>query len=251
MSDYLLLHGAAQSAWSWGKVWGHMTAPSEHPPRLYRPRQAVRVQALDLPGQGSDLSQDAALVDISEAVQAVIGLVQRENFTDYVIAAHELGGVIALQAAAQLPVAPKRVVLVAGIVPSAGGAPVSAYPFPARLVVNLSKTLGGLTGRNIRPPAAILNHYLCRGLDPMQRAAAVGHLGPMPLKMLTQPITLQLDSLPCPVTYIVLGDDRLISPSRQRAMANRIPGATVIELDASHQAPTQKPRELAELLLAA
>ena len=251
MSDYLLVHGAGQGAWSWGKVWGHMTAPEEHPPRLYRPRQAVRVQAVDLPGQGADLSQDAALVDISEAVQAVVGLAQRENFTDFIIAGHELGGTIALQAAMELPVAPKRVILVAGIVPSAGGAPVSAYPFTARAAVRLCKILGGLTGRDVQMPGGIVNNYLCRGLDPMQQVELVGHLGPIPRRMLTQRITLQLDTLPCPVTYIVLGNDRLISPARQRAMANRIPNATVIELDAGHQAATQKPRELAELLLAA
>ena len=251
MSDYLLVHGAGQGAWSWGKVWGHMTAPEEHPPRLYRPRQAVRVQAVDLPGQGADVSQDAALVDISEGVQAVVGLVQRESFSDYVIAGHELGGTIALRAATELPVAPKRVILVAGIVPPAGGAPVSAYPLPARAAVRLCKTLSGLTGRDVQVPGSIVNKYLCRGLDPMQQVETVGHLGPLPLGMLTQSITLQLDSLPCPVTYIILGDDRLISPSRQRAMANRIPGATVVELDAGHQAATQKPRELAELLLAA
>lgn len=249
--DYLLVHGAGQGAWMWGKVWGHMTAPDEHPPRLYRPRPGVRVQALDLPGQGADLSRDAALVDLNEAVQSVVDLVQRENFTDYVIAGHELGGTVALQAAAQLPVAPRRLILVAGIVPSAGAAPISAYPFPVRAVVRLCQTLSSLTGRDLRVPAAIVNNYLCRGLDPMQQVEAVGHLGPLPLRMLTQSLTLDLDSLPCPVTCVVLGNDRLIPPARQRAMAARIPNSTVIELDAAHQAAAQKPRELAELLLAA
>ena len=251
MSDYLLVHGAGQGAWSWGKVWGHMTAPEEHPPRLYRPRQAVRVQAVDLPGQGADLSQDAALVDLNEAVQSVVGLAQRENFTDYVIAGHELGGTVALQAASQLPVPPRLVILVAGIVPSSGAAPVSAYPLPARAAVRLCQSLGSLTGRDVRVPAAVVNSYLCRGLDPMQHVETVGHLGPLPLRMLTQSVTLDLDSLPCPVTYVVLGNDRLISPARQRAMASRIPNATIVELDAAHQAAAQKPRELAELLLAA
>lgn len=251
MTDYLLVHGAGQGAWSWGKVWGHMTAPEEHPPRLYRPRQAVRVQAVDLPGQGADLSQDAALVDFNEAVQSIVGLVQSENFTDYVIAGHELGGTVALQAASQLSAAPRRIILVAGIVPSNGAAPVSAYPLPARAAVRLCQALGSLTGRDVKVPATIVNNYLCRGLDPMQHVETVGHLGPLPLRMLTQSATLQLDSLPCPVTYVVLGNDRLISPSRQRAMANRIPNATVVELDAAHQVAAQRPRELAELLLAA
>ncbi len=227
-----------------------MTAPVEHPPRLYRPRQSVRVRAVDLPGQGSDSAQDAGLVDMSEGVRAISSVIEREGFSDYIIAGHELGGTIALQAAAELPIAPRRVVLVAGIVPPTGGAPVSAYPTLARAAIGACQTLGSMTGRDIPVPRGLISKYMCRGLDPMQQVEVVGHIGPLPLRMLTQKVRLDLDSLPCPVTYIVLGGDRLISPARQRAMAARIPGATVVELSAVHQAATQKPRELAELLLA-
>ena len=232
-------------------MWGHMTAPVEHPPRLYRPRQAVRVRAVDLPGQGSDAADDAGLVDISEAVRTIVNVVDQEGFSDYVIAGHGLGGTIALQAATELPTPPKRVVLLAGIVPANRGTPVSAYPLLARCAISLCRRLGSLIGRDIQVPRALVSGYMCRGLDPMQRVETVGHLGPLPLRMLTESVTLNLDGLSCPVTYVVLGDDRLISPSQQRAMAARIPGATVTELHAAHQAATQKPRELAELLLAA
>ena len=34
MTDYLLVHGAGQGAWSWGSVWGYLTAPEDHPPTL-------------------------------------------------------------------------------------------------------------------------------------------------------------------------------------------------------------------------
>ena len=223
----------------------------EHPPRLYRPRQAVRVRAVDLPGQGSDAHADAGLVDISEAVQTIIKVVEREGFSDYVIAGHGLGGTIALQAATELPAAPKRVMLLAGIVPANRRAPAAAYPPLARCALKACKVLGSLIGRDVQAPRSLVSGYVCRGLDPMQRVETVGHLGPLPIRMLTQPVALNLDALPCPVTYIVLRGDRLIWPSQQRAMAARIPDATVIELEASHQAATQKPRELAELLLAA
>ena len=43
MTDYLLVHGAGQGAWSWGSVWGYLTAPEEHPPTLHKPRRANRV----------------------------------------------------------------------------------------------------------------------------------------------------------------------------------------------------------------
>ena len=228
-----------------------MTAPDEHPPRLYRPRQSVRVRAVDMPGQGADAAQDAGLVEMSEGVRAIASVVEQENFSDFIIAGHELGGTIALQAAAALPVAPRRIVLVAGIVPARGKSPVSAYPMPARIAVGVCKMLGGLTGRDLSLPNSVVSRYMCDGLDAMQRVETVGHFGPMPLRMLTQTVSIDWDAIPCPVTYIVLGDDRLISPSAQRAMATRIPDATVVELDAAHQVGTQKPRELADLLLAA
>ena len=228
-----------------------MTAPEEHPPRLFRPRQSVRVRAIDLPGQGADTAQDAGLVDLSEGVRAIANVVEQENYSDYIIAGHELGGTVALLAAAELPVAPRRLVLVAGIVPAPGKAAVSAYPLAARLGVAISKTAGTLTGRDIGVPKSMVSKYSCRGLDPMQRLQTVGHLGPMPLRMLTQPVRVDFGSLPCPVTYVVLGGDRLISPAAQRTMAARLPGATVVELDAAHQVTAQKPRELADLLLAA
>ncbi len=250
VTDYLLVHGAGQGAWSWGKVWGQMTAPVEHPPRLYRQRQSVRVRALDLPGQGSDAALDAGLVDMSEGVRAIINVVEREGFSDYIIAAHELGGTVALQALSELRPTPARLVLVAGIVPSNRGAPVAAYPTPLRMAIAMCKTVSRLIGKDIQVPRALVSNYTCQGLDPMQQVETVGYLGPLPLRMLTQSVSLNLDELPCPVTYVVLGEDRLIAPSQQRAMAARIPGANVVELDAGHQAATQKPRELADLILA-
>ena len=251
MSDYLLVHGAGQGAWIWGKVWGHMTAPEEHPPRLYRPRPAERVRAIDLPGHGADRAADVALADLSDAVQTIAAVVERENFTDYILAGHELGGTVALYAAGELPTPPRRIILVAGIVPGGRAAPASAYPLITRAAIRASRTLGALVGKDIGVPSGIIGKYWCRGLDAMQRTETVGHFGPLPIGMLTRPAPLNLDSLPCPVTYVVLGRDRLIAPAVQRRMAARIPGASVVELDAAHQAGVQKPRELAETLLAA
>ena len=251
MSDFLLVHGAGQGAKSWGKVWGYMTAPEQHPPPLYRARQALRVRAIDLPGHGADAAQDAGMIDMAEAVKSVVRVAEQEGFSDYTLVGHELGGTVALQALPDLPRPPKRVVLVCGIVPASGQPAVSTYPGPVRAVVRMCKTVGAIIGKDIAAPMEAINRYRCRGLDPMDRIQTIGHFGPLPLRMLTEPISLTLDSLPCPVTYVVLTDDRLISAGRQRAMAARIPTAQVVELDSGHQVTVQKPRELAETLLAA
>ena len=251
MSDFLLVHGAGQGARSWGKVWGHMTAPEQHPPTLHRARQAVRVRAIDLPGHGADAARDSGMIDLAEAVKSVVRVADQENFSDYTLVGHELGGTVALQAIHELPRAPRRLVLVCGIVPASGQPAVSTYPTPVRLLVRMCKTLGAIAGRDIPAPLEAINRYRCGGLDPMDRVQTIGHFGPLPLKMLTEPVALSLDSLPCPVTYVVLTNDRLISASRQQAMASRIPGATVVELDSGHQVTVQRPRELAEAILAA
>lgn len=251
MSDFLLVHGAGQGAKIWGKVWGHMTAPEQHPPPLYRARQAVRVRAIDLPGHGADAAADAGMIDLAEAARSVLRVAEQENFTDYTLVGHELGGTVALQALSELPRPPRRLVLVCGIVPAPGQPAVSVYPTPVQLIVRACKTVGSLVGKDIPAPAEAINRYRCGGLDPMDRVQTVGHFGPLPLRMLTEPVTLSFDALPCPVTYVVLTDDRLISASRQQTMAARIPGATVVELDSGHQVTVQRPQELAETLLAA
>ena len=251
MSDFLLVHGAGQGAKSWGKVWGHMTAPAQHPPPLYRARQAVRVRAIDLPGHGADAARDAGMIDLAEAAKSVVRVAEQENFTDYTLVGHELGGTVALQALSELPRAPRRVILVCGIVPPAGQPAGSVYPTSVRVLVRMCKTLGTIVGKDIPAPLEAINRYRCGGLDPMERVQTIGHFGPLPLRMLTEPPTLNLESIPCPVTYVVLTEDRLISSSRQQAMASRIPGAEVVQLDSGHQVTVQKPRELAETLLAA
>lgn len=251
MSDFLLVHGAGQGARSWGKVWGHMTAPAQHPPPLYRARQAVRIRAVDLPGHGADAARDAAMVDITESAQLINSVVGREGFTDYTMVGHELGGTVALQAAAQASPPPRRIILVCGIVPAQGQSPASAYPLPARALIQMCKIASALSGKDIPVPMSAVSRYWCGGLDPMQHAQTIGHFGPLPLRMLTQRIALDLAALPCPVTYVVLNNDRLIPPARQRAMAALIPDATIVELNAGHQVGVQSPQELAETLLAA
>ena len=115
MTDYLLVHGAGQGAWSWGKVWGHMTAPVEHPPRLYAHRSANKVYSMDLPGHGADSDGDTSSVLLDECVQAIVRTVERQGLKDVVLVGHGFAGWLILQAAGLLPSPPKRLVLIARI----------------------------------------------------------------------------------------------------------------------------------------
>ena len=54
---------------------------------------------------------------------------------------------------------------------------------------------------------------------------------------------------PCPATYVVLTQDKLMPPDVQERMAQRIPGIEVVSVDSCHQVMLYKPKDLADILL--
>ena len=249
MTDYLLVHGAGQGAWSWGRVWGYLTAPQEHPPRLYVPGRANRVYPLDLPGHGADAHGDTAEVRLEECVHAITRTVEREGLKELVLVGHGFGGGLAFQAASQLPQPPKRLVMVAGIVPLNQRSMISALPHKARSGFRVLSTLSRLSRQQARYPHAAISRYLCNGMDPMAVIHHLGFFGPLPTRALTDKVSLEEGEPPCPITYVVLTQDRLLPTEAQERMAQRIPGVDVVPVDSCHQVMLYKPRELADILL--
>ena len=249
MTDYLLVHGAGQGAWCWGQVWGYLTAPQEHPPRLHVPRRANIVYPMDLPGHGADADGDTAEVRLEECVHAITRAVEREGLKDLVLVGHGFAGGLVLQAVSQLPQPPKRLVLVAGIVPVSQRSMLSAMPQATqgryRLLVALSK----LSRQDCKYPKATISRLLCNGMDPMQVIQALGFFGPLATRVLTARVSLDDGPPPCPVTYVVLNQDRLLPSETQERMARRMPGVEIVSLDSCHEAMLYKPKELAEILL--
>ncbi|MCH8279181.1 MAG: alpha/beta hydrolase [Chloroflexi bacterium] len=250
MTDYLLVHGAGQGAWSWGSVWGYLTAPTEHPPRLYTPRRANRVLTLDLPGHGADADGDTGDVRLEECVHAITRAVEREELKDLVLVGHGFAGGLVLQAAGQLPQPPKRIVLVAGMVPHSQRTMLSVLPKRTKASFRLLSTLSKLTGGDLRLPRPVIYSYLCNGMDPMEVVRVLGFFGPIPTRVLNTRLTLDPPEPASPVTYIVLTQDRIIPAELQKRMAQRVPGVELVEVDSCHQVMQYRPKELAEILLA-
>ena len=114
-----------------------------------------------------------------------------------------------------------------------------------RMLAALSK----LSRQDCRFPKASISRLLCNGMDPMQIIHALGFFGPLPTKVLTSRISLEDGPPPCPVTYVVLNQNKLLPAESQKRMASRIPDAEVVSLDSCHEAMLYKPQELAEILL--
>ena len=72
---------------------------------------------MDLPGHGADADGDTAEVRLEECVHAIVRAVEREGLKDVVLVGHGFAAGLVIQAAGQLPEPPKRLVLVAGMVP--------------------------------------------------------------------------------------------------------------------------------------
>ena len=249
MTDYLLVHGAGQGAWSWGQVWGYLTAPVEHPPRLYSQHEANRVFTLDLPGHGADANGDTTDVRLEECVHAITRAVERRELKDLVLVGHGFSASLVLQAAGELPTPPNRIVLVAGMVPLYQRNMLSVLPQKSRVSYRLLSVLSTFSGKGLRLPRTVIYNYLCNGMDHMEVVHSVGRFGPMPKRVLKTKVVLDHPEPTSPVTYVVLTQDKILPPDTQRRMAERVPGVDVVELEACHQAMLQQPRELADILL--
>ena len=249
MTDYLLVHGAGQGAWSWGPVWGRLTAPEEHPPTLYKRRRANRVHPLDLPGHGADADGDTAAVRLEECVQTITRAVEREQLKDLVLVGHGFSGGLVLQAAKEMAVAPKRVVLLAGIIPAPQRPLLSACPQRTRVAFGFLSFLSTLSRQEFKLPRPAISGLICNGMEPMEVVQMVGFFSPLPTRVLKSRLPVDDLDLPCPLTYVVLTQDKLIPPDAQLRIAERFEGVETLEIDSCHQVMAQHPEELAEILL--
>ena len=249
MTDYLLVHGAGQGAWSWGPVWGYLTAPEEHPPTLHKRRRANRVHPLDLPGHGADAGGDTSGVRLEECVQAITRTVDREQLKDLVLVGPGFSASLVVQAASEMTDPPKRVVLVAGIVPAHQRPLLSACPARTRTAFRLFSMLSSLSRQEFKLPSSAINGFLCNGMDSMEVVQLLGFFGPLPTRVLKSRLPMETSELPCPVTYVMLTQDKMFPPDAQARVAEQFEGVETVEIESCHQVMAQHPQELAEVLL--
>ena len=249
MTDFLIVHDVGQGAWFWNKVWGSVTAPEEHPPRLYTPRYSSQFFLLNLPGHGSDEEGDTGEVRLDECVQAITRAVERRGMHDLVLIGHGVGGMIAAQAIPLLSEPPKHLALVAGVVTERDRSLLSRYPGPVRKYFSSKNSLDKLFGKDVKLPRPVISRYLCNGMETKEITRSLGFFGPLPTALMETKVDLPLPEISCPVTYVVLDQDRLLPPSLQIAMARMIPDVNIRHLDSCHQASLHIPNETGELLV--
>ena len=86
-------------------------------------------------------------------------------------------------------------------------------------------------------------------MDTMEVVQLLRFFSPLPTRVLKTRLPVEESTLPCPVTYIVLTNDKLIPPDAQLRIAERFEDAETVEIDSCHQVMAQHPKKLAEVLL--
>ncbi|MBM3925153.1 MAG: alpha/beta hydrolase [SAR202 cluster bacterium] len=245
MGDYLLVSGAGLGGWAWGPVWGYMKAPPISPPRLYL-REPVE-QAITVNAAGVAENQARPDMNLQQCVDALVKLVKDNGLQKPVLVGHGVAAPVVLKAASALESTPRRVVLVGGVLPKEGRSAASVLPPLVRMPFMLQSLLGG--GRGVKMPKFLIHNVWCSGMSYEESVKVVGRFQALPTRLLKSRVSLKGLELKFPVTYIVLEQDKLISPKEQRRMAHGLGYVEIDRLEACHAAMLHKPRELADLLL--
>jgi pimeloyl-ACP methyl ester carboxylesterase len=245
MSDYVLVSGAGLGGWAWGQVWGFMKAPAESPPRLYL-KEPVE-QAITVNAAGVAENKARPEMDMQQCVDALVKLIKDNGLQRPVLVGHDVAAPVVLKVAAALESPPRRVVLVGGVIPKEGKSPVSVFPPLVKMPFLLRSLLSGRRG--IKMPKFLIHNVWCSGMSYEESIKVVGRFQALPTRLLKSRMSLKGLELKFPVTYIILEQDKLISPKEQRRMAHSLGYVEIDSLEACHAAMLHKPGNLADLLL--
>ena len=250
MADFLLVSDAGHGSWCWGRVWGHLTAPSEHPPRLSGRPRVGQVVALDILADRGRANREPENRAFDSLVSTIAGKVRSQGLTDVVMAGHGLAAPALIRAAAELEVPPRRIVLFAGIIPGEGKSALDALPRVNKLVLKMLVRMNRLARKEVKLPKPVITNVYCNGMDPFDAIQIIGRFTSLPRQLFESRVYLDDLARDCPVTYVPLWRDRLVPAQTQRRMAQRMVGTEVVpELDTCHEAMIESPRQVAEILL--
>lgn len=249
MADMLLVHDLGHSGRFWGPVWGHLTAPQEHPPRLHQQPAVGRVHTMDLPEHGDSPASNGQRPSYRSYVSSIIDEVERQDLKDVVLVGHGFTAPMLLQAAGEMVQPPKQIILFAGVAPYRGRPAPNLIDRKLKLLLMLSgmRTMG--TGR-IKLPGLAVTRFYCNGMDPFQMVPVLGRFEPMPLNIFRAKVRPPDLRETCPIAYVPLLRNNVVSAKTQGLIASGIPGAILASpLNTCHEAMIENPLEVAEVIL--
>ena len=246
MTDFLLVAGGGMGSWSWGRTWGFLKAPVEHPPRLYNKPSIGKVVSVNTSGNTGKLIDPR--ITPEQAIAKIERLIRDQDLNSPVLVGHDIAGPLVLRAATTLDPPPRRVIMIGGWIPDGRKSPLSVLPFALRAAFAAMTPFHGIQGKAFRIQKHVVKNYFCGGMSEEDVIKSVGYFQPIPIRLLQRsPPTIDVIP-PCPITYIVLNGDKITPRVNQIRMAQRLGPLELIEMDACHAVMLHQPKELAQIL---
>lgn len=224
---YVFVHGGGHGSWCWAQVQRHLVRPS---------------LAVDLPGRTGSQEWRSSL-RIADLARAVVRDVHVAELGPVVLVGHSIGGVTVAAVAELLGTRVQRCIFVSSPMPAEG----------QRIVDTINPIMRWFCMRAIRqgcrdltlpPPVARL--VFCNDMSPANRRLVLDRMTPEVMGVVVERVHYGPVMQRVPKTFIKLGRDRAVRPSRQdTAIANLGPGVEVLHLHTGHDAMLSRPAELA------
>ena len=244
MSNFILVHGAWQGAWSWERVVDHMEAARET-------HDLGELLAPDLPGHGRRFADEIRRITMDHYINAVVTLVQVRRLDDVVLVGHGFSATFLPQVALELGDKVAQVIFIAGELPPEGRMAYHRLSHWNRLMLRVFKA----GEKGFRLPDFIFKDVLGKGLDADSGREMLSKLVPEPILPWRTPVSRQGYVGRFPTAYVVLTKDKVIPPRLQRRYIDSIKPeqdhrpVQVEQLDAGHAALLSHPKEIARLLV--
>ena len=231
----VLVHGGSHAADCWDPTVAELS----------RLAPGVRVLAVNLPGRGGEPG-DLSRLTIADCVASVVSQIDRAGLDRVVLVGHSMAGITVPGVAEALGVERlSRLVFLSCAIPPEGKAIVDTISGALGGFARLRARMGGVA----KPmPGALAKRAFCNGMTAEQISFTLARQYPDSPTVTVERVHRKLPEVPR--TWILLEQDKALSPKRQRGFIENLGGVDeVVSLDTCHDAMISAPTELAEILL--
>lgn len=239
MANFLLIHGGWHGAWMWDSVVQEL--------EIAKSRLGVEeIIAVDLPGHGRRVADDIRRITLDYYIETVVTPIQLKRLSEVTIVAHSFAAAFMPEVAIRLGSALERIVFVGGMIPPKGTRAFDTLPFLTKTLARMFKP----QEKGINLPGFMMKRSMCNGMRDPEAQDLIPRLVAEPYL----PWAVPLPSPDYPdeicLSYVVLTKDGILDPKMQRVYAGTLKNASIIEIQAGHEAPLTHAAEVAEVLLA-
>ncbi|NKQ56986.1 alpha/beta hydrolase [Amycolatopsis sp. K13G38] len=236
-ATFVLVTGAWHGGWAWRPVARHLRSAG------------CRVFTPTLPGLRD--GDDPTVHTLTDVIDSVVGLVEREDLHDVTLLGHSWGGYVITGAAHRLASRLRRLVYWSAFVPAEGRTLYDEVPPHYRELFDAQAQASG--NNSVELPFEVWQAGFMQDASEQAQRLAHGLLVPQPMQYFTAAVEpLDPARLGVAATYLLGEDDRALPEGEYgwARFADRL-GVAPAAAPGSHEACFTRPAELAESFLKA